>query len=806
MMSQKSLKNNIKGYDFRSSFLSGCIYPAVALCVLFLYFAFPVIGYVTEESFKTTLVHSEVSMFVAQTAEYFFPLTFIYAGMVCCGMLTAVHQFGILMSKKKVNVYLSMGISRTRLYFNRIAASAAAIFIAVLIPLGVTYIVNIASFGMSAHITKVFLYAVASLTVSGLIGLAVGAASSAVSGSVPEAVVTSVSLSFLSMIFFNIVTVFKTSFLTGYSYFSSSASFTGANNWKAVVSPWTFVCNFNSEVDAEAMDVTAASLFRTLTREGSAETFKVPKELAVDAGFVLPVLVWFVLSVLLIAAGWLLLKKRKAENSNSFGKFTVSRTVYCLAIMGAAVIIAGNILSSSQRQTAGRTALAFVIMTVAALAVFLFVQFVSARKFKTVLRSLPLFGAMLLFMACLTVFFSTDCFGTYNKAPEKEDIKSVAVDVWGHPYLNYLSGTAYNPIMSSESKDFDTVASVMNILKDEKGDSDSPNTTVNLIIELKDGSKKIREYKIYSKEVLREYMKTVYNSDYFDKVLKTVLYNSDVSSGYYGNGIYADSVVSDSLWHIVDPSLLYAAGESAYAFATEGIEDSKLTDCLYEDLSKMTFEELFENNSRPVAVLSNSCVGFADAGEMLTVTGYYTEQPIEEVNPTAYIASFEIPVYPQMKATVAYIETAGLEKEPSYEGSVKEILYTDSPLSLTGAINAFAEKNQDNYDGGIDYIYWLWEDNSVFSASSSQLISMDGVGMFTGSDISKYDMLIKVYNEVQHPLKKLSAAEGKNVLEASVPMYFTAGDNGRYIYVIYEDGTMMNYYLPEANLASLKLS
>ena len=60
------------------------------------------------------------------------------------------------------------------------------------------YVINIVNFGMSAHLTKVFLYVTILLFVCGLVGFALCSMMFMVSGNIFEAVLSTISLSFIA--------------------------------------------------------------------------------------------------------------------------------------------------------------------------------------------------------------------------------------------------------------------------------------------------------------------------------------------------------------------------------------------------------------------------------------------------------------------------------------------------------------------------------------------------------------------------------------------------------------------------------
>jgi len=187
MTSQKSL-NNVNRNDFVRSLKESLLFPVIAFIILFFFMTAPVISYVTNEDFLMQTVHNEISVFLTDTSSFYYMFAEIVpAGMVACGMLTAAKSFYYLVSKKQVNVFLSLGVKRNTMLKNRILSAVITLFTAVFVPMLIIYITNIVNFGMSAHLTKVFLYVTTMLFVSGLIGFALASMMFMVSGNIFEA-------------------------------------------------------------------------------------------------------------------------------------------------------------------------------------------------------------------------------------------------------------------------------------------------------------------------------------------------------------------------------------------------------------------------------------------------------------------------------------------------------------------------------------------------------------------------------------------------------------------------------------------
>ena len=184
MTSQKSLKNNVNLNDFKRSLTGSLLFPIIAFLVLFFMVTVPVIAYVNTEDFIKTPIHPELQMFLGPGSTFAYSPELMFMGMVFCGALVAVKSYFFLVSKKQVNVFLSLGVSRNTMFINRTLSAIITLFASTFIPVFIVYLINIAKFGASAYLTSVFLYFVAGLFVSGMVGYAIASFAMMVSISV----------------------------------------------------------------------------------------------------------------------------------------------------------------------------------------------------------------------------------------------------------------------------------------------------------------------------------------------------------------------------------------------------------------------------------------------------------------------------------------------------------------------------------------------------------------------------------------------------------------------------------------------
>ena len=190
MTSQRFLNDRVNLRDFLRSLLEACKAPIVAL----LFISFSVIGPVAKlaKDLKQNLQYMEllkkhemISYFggIKGEGEYYdaAPLSFL---MILCGMAVALSLFSFAFKKNSVNVYFSAGITRTRLFLNRIAAGAIELFAVALIPYLIVFLMNVGMFGFHSHQLKLFAYYTLLMFIRGMSGFAIGALAAAVSGSV----------------------------------------------------------------------------------------------------------------------------------------------------------------------------------------------------------------------------------------------------------------------------------------------------------------------------------------------------------------------------------------------------------------------------------------------------------------------------------------------------------------------------------------------------------------------------------------------------------------------------------------------
>lgn len=134
MISQRYSNDRVDANDLKRSFMSILPYSVIAFLALIMFHVQPVLSYVFSESFKTEKMQKNVLFYFLNSNNTF--SSFIQIGMVLCGMLMAFTMYQFLLKKKSVNVYLSFGMTRSKLYINRLFAAVLSLFVATFIQIG----------------------------------------------------------------------------------------------------------------------------------------------------------------------------------------------------------------------------------------------------------------------------------------------------------------------------------------------------------------------------------------------------------------------------------------------------------------------------------------------------------------------------------------------------------------------------------------------------------------------------------------------------------------------------------------------
>lgn len=815
MISPRYSNDRVDANDLKRSFMSILPYSVIAFLALIMFHVQPVLSYVFSESFKTEKMQKNVLFYFLNSNNTF--SSFIQIGMVLCGMLMAFTMYQFLLKKKSVNVYLSFGMTRSKLYINRLFAAVLSLFVATFIPTFLTFIINLVSFGASSALTSLFCYTFLMEFVSGLAGFALASTVMTFSGCIVEAIITTIGLSalptFISGTIDNLSTIVR-----GYVYTTGAdiARNTGGNLFNI----WTFALD-TENLNGKATEITYEKTFVLLGQLTKKSTFKAFQ--CVDMEVLAPILIWLAISIILIAVGTVLMNKRKSENSNSFGKFYLASASNGLLVYTIVLDVLASLLKHAYADDYNSplhqnlTLILLIVFGVTILAFFL-AELILRRNFKGTLKTLPVYALAFAVTIFAFVYYGTSCFGAYNKLPDISQIKSVSMDIKDNRGTKLQNTAIYSKFLSENAEDIKTAYAMFDMVKSDKHYKGAElEGKIGFKIVLKDGTEINRIYAVYTSDVYNKYRRTVYNTQFFKDFLKQVLIEGKVTSeddsytdenGYQTMVSYDKSGLSsqqNAEWYYVGPSYLvdnyYTNSATANLDIIEDVDGLK--EAIYKDYIAMSYDDAYTNTRIPVGAISLDIEQAKNINTKLNNKyGYYYEEGTyysdleatqqKEDKCVKGSAFYSFYIYPNMTNTIKFLNDNGLTPL-AYTGNIKEVYYTDTSYSVSRVLSHYADGSKlDNRYEAFDFVQALNVNN------------YGAVKEGAPDTISFMDFVKNAYINAGLTLKTVSGDKAKEIVSKAVPYYepdHGVEIKGRYIMIVYDDNTITSLYVPEGNIA-----
>lgn len=815
MISPRYSNDRVDANDLKRSFMSILPYSVIAFLALIMFHVQPVLSYVFSESFKTEKMQKNVLFYFLNSNNTF--SSFIQIGMVLCGMLMAFTMYQFLLKKKSVNVYLSFGMTRSKLYINRLFAAVLSLFVATFIPTFLTFIINLVSFGASSALTSLFCYTFLMEFVSGLAGFALASTVMTFSGCTVEAIITTIGLSalptFISGTIDNLSTIVR-----GYVYNAGAdiARNTGGNLFNI----WTFAVD-TENLNGKATEITYEKTFVLLGQLTKKSTFKAFQ--CVDMEVLAPILIWLAISIILIAVGTVLMNKRKSENSNSFGKFYLASASNGLLVYTIVLDVLASLLKHAYADDYNSplhqnlTLILLIVFGVTILAFFL-AELILRRNFKGTLKTLPVYALAFAVTIFAFVYYGTSCFGAYNKLPDISQIKSVSMDIKDNRGTKLQNTAIYSKFLSENAEDIKTAYAMFDMVKSDKHYKGAElEGKIGFKIVLKDGTEINRIYAVYTSDVYNKYRRTVYNTQFFKDFLKQVLIEGKVTSeddsytdenGYQTMVSYDKSGLSsqqNAEWYYVGPSYLvdnyYTNSATANLDIIEDVDGLK--EAIYKDYIAMSYDDAYTNTRIPVGAISLDIEQAKNINTKLNNKyGYYYEEGTyysdleatqqKEDKCVKGSAFYSFYIYPNMTNTIKFLNDNGLTPL-AYTGNIKEVYYTDTSYSVSRVLSHYADGSKlDNRYEAFDFVQALNVNN------------YGAVKEGAPDTISFMDFVKNAYINAGLTLKTVSGDKAKEIVSKAVPYYepdHGTEIKGRYIMIVYDDNTITSLYVPEGNIA-----
>lgn len=487
---------------------------------------------------------------------------FYMALMMLLAMATGIMIFRYMFSKKAVNVYYSLGISRKNMFLAKYLSGAFLLVLAVLIPLAIDVIANIAIFGSSKELWISALFYFLGSTLSLIFAYSVSVAVCCRVGTIIEAIIYSAVflvapfiLSYIGEFFFRLIVygspIHENDWIYRWNYsdfYSTGESYYTRTGFVYNTVPFADVFYFSEKLSKSGPDM-------------------------INPHFVslIPLAVLVVAVVLISLVTY---KKRKTEIAGFIGSDEVTKgiSVFLIASLISCFIIRELIAYSPDLAVfcICLTAIIFLI-------IYLFFDIITIHNIKGILKTSWKYLVHLGVVAVCVIIFSTGFFGYSSRVPDIKDVESVFVSTGtGDIMMNYdelnvmksnagaydladyylLAGISYQGIVDGIT-DAEDIEYVMDIhkkfidCKSLKVNDETLNAgygkrvlpvNIKIIYELRNGERFERMYPVATDEIMQmlaELTKTErykeLATNYIKKPLPEMIYNETFDEYYYSS-------------------------------------------------------------------------------------------------------------------------------------------------------------------------------------------------------------------------------------------------------------------------------
>ncbi|MBR2876920.1 MAG: hypothetical protein IKC01_07270 [Clostridia bacterium] len=602
-----AFKTGLKGLPLLPAIANFCI---LAFCSLFLSGSQllsrqPIYNSQNEIEGYITAKERFLAIFFPE-AEYYIPVILILTAL--CSLAMAICSFNFITSKKMVNVYYSLGITRTKLFLGKYLSGALLLVISVFVPLLIILIFNLSVLGFSGIIFKIFFLYLLSFTVVSLASYTISAAVFSCVGTIFESGIFSSIILFISdIILYGIQTIMGKS-LYGNPY---GFEFIPVNNNvydNAYTATLSEQFDFLSPVFFAKAEL---AKFGVVVKTGDAPTKQV-----IENPVFSNIFLWIVLTALIAVLAIFLFNKRKAEIAGFIGTNRVLNTVTSFLAGGFAFAFC---ISLSKTLTLGIIA-GLICFSI----IHLGLELAVLRDLKKFTKGLYKLPVGLVAVSLFVVSMNTGFFGFSGKIPDKDDIKSVSVTIVGEASGYGLFGAGDHYIIDSNlqyinssrvlaneltsEKDIETVMKAHKTLIDSQEEDRTILNEIQFSYTLKNGKIFKRNFSAVTPAAYKAIL-YIEESEYFKNSLET-LFKAPIKFPDPKNGIelsQEEQTLAQAQFSLRD-SLSSVSVHSKFldSYAMVSLSDKdreKLLSALYNDLYNRSVTDKYYPDDSPVCFM-----------------------------------------------------------------------------------------------------------------------------------------------------------------------------------------------------------
>lgn len=345
------------------------------------------------------------------------------AFMMLLAMATGIMIFRYMFSKKAVNVYYSLGISRRNMFLSKYLSGVTMFALSVLIPLAVDVVINIAVFGFSEKLLITALFWFFGTFISLVFAYSVSIAVCCRVGTIIEAIVYS-GVFLITPVFLSYIAEFL---FTYFLYGSPISEAEWIYNWS----------NGLAYGDGSFYHVMLYFAYNTMPFVNyfifSYELHKTLSDwVTPDFAMFIPLLI-LTIAVSIIAL--LTYKKRKTEIAGFLGCDELIKGVSVFVISSAVVAF---IIKELIEYTPDIAVFCICLTAIVFFIVYIFFEIITLHNIKRIVKSSWKYFVHLSAIVLIIVLFTSGLFGYSSRIPDAEDVESVSVTTGtGDVMMNY---------------------------------------------------------------------------------------------------------------------------------------------------------------------------------------------------------------------------------------------------------------------------------------------------------------------------------------------------------------------------------
>ncbi len=418
MTSKKSSVNTF-AFTFWYTIKKNCWLPVLCfLYSMFFHLGKPVVEYFNKFLYNDVGIYPrEILYTFYDAADDFFGFIF-NAVILIAPLVLAAMIFRFMMNKSAVNVFFSVGVTRTTMFWAKFSAGAAMLLGALIIPLILSLFFNILFFGSSVALWQTFVYILVNYITLELFIFSIAVATFSIVGTVIEGIAFSAVYTLSPFVFeYFIQHLFKT-------YVAGSPE--TSTRWSSATNNFNILGVGNIRVNRLHMfNIEDFLLFPYSSTMRLRSSVIVEPDTNLPAPNYTTVIFWAVVTAAIMLFAWYVYKNRKAEIAGFMG--AAPRATF-FAVFVASTFISSVILPELIFVSSAKDKLFLALFTALVFAaVYIVVDVISLRSFRLFVKKLWKYPLHLAIYFTFVIVFATGFFGYKTRIPEIDKIESVSI-------------------------------------------------------------------------------------------------------------------------------------------------------------------------------------------------------------------------------------------------------------------------------------------------------------------------------------------------------------------------------------------